>query len=241
MDLLWLLWRPIDVSTWWTAFDSFDDPLTSPRDGPSLTPLATHWCFHMMDLFWLLWRPIDVSTWWTFFDFSVSSHILIEFVSFHWICWTRTFWFLTWRRDGSVDPSACISFCSDWHRRLFSATDSRRLHSSTSSSHAFLVCWAWASVSSHMPIDFAGFFFDWICLLGLGPFWLLTWWGGGFFLLLFWWLGPSDVLHLWSFTCQSVLWKTDPRSTPLMIYFSSSSCAALVLFYAFCSPVFCLG
>ena len=142
MDLLWLLWRPIDVSTWWTAFDSFDDPLTSPRDGPSLTPLATHWCFHMMDLFWLLWRPIDVSTWWTFFDFSVSSHILIEFVSFHWICWTRTFWFLTWRRDGSVDPSACISFCSDWHRRLFSATDSRRLHSSTSSSHAFLVCWA---------------------------------------------------------------------------------------------------
>ena len=26
-----------------------------------------------------------------------------------------------------------------------------------------------------------------------------------------------------------------------MIYFSSSPCAALVLFYAFCSPVFCLG
>ena len=91
LSTLTTLWRSIDVFLWWTFFDSFDDPLTSPRDGPSLTPRATHWCFHMMDLFWLLWRPIDVSTWWTFFDFSVSSHILIEFVSFDCICWTRTF------------------------------------------------------------------------------------------------------------------------------------------------------
>ena len=234
MDLLWLLWRPIDVSTWWTAFDSFDDPLTSPRDGPSLTPLATHWCFHMMDLFWLLWRSIDVSTWWTFLNslspltYSLSLSLSTGFVGL------GPFDFLL---DGGV---ALMTPPPVFHL-LPMATDSRRLHSSASSSHAFLVCWAWASVSSHMPIDFAGFFFDWIWLLGLGPFWLLTWWGGGFFLLLFWWLGPSDVLHLWSFTCQSVLWKTDPRSTPLMIYFSSSSCAALVLFYAFCSPVFCLG
>ena len=120
VGLLGRLGQHIDV------FDSFDDPLTFSHDGPSLTPLTIRWRLHMMDLL----------------DFSVSSHILIEFVSFHWICWTRTFWFLTWRRDGSVDPSACISFCSDWHRRLSSATDSRRLHSSTSSSHAFLVCWA---------------------------------------------------------------------------------------------------
>ena len=168
-----------------------------------------------------------------------ETHILIEFVSFHWICWTRTFWFLTWWR-----------LC--WPLRLYfillrlaSATFLCYWLTEATFLHFFITRFpcvlGWASVSSHMPIDFAGFFFDWIWLLGLGPFWLLTWWGGGFFLLLFWWLGLSDVLHLWSFTCQSVLWKTDPRSTPLMIYFSSSSCAALVLFYAFCSPVFCLG
>ena len=155
----------------------------------------------------------------------LDSDLLISDLTEGWLCWPLRLYFILLRL-------ASATFLCYW------LTEATFLHFFIT---RFPCVLGWASVSSHMPIDFAGFFFDWIWLLGLGPFWLLTWWGGGFFLLLFWWLGLSDVLHLWSFTCQSVLWKTDPRSTPLMIYFSSSSCAALVLFYAFCSPVFCLG
>ena len=92
---------------------------------------------------------------------------------------------------GSVDPSACISFCSDWHRRLFSATDSRRLHSSTSSSHAFLVCWAGPLCPLTCPLILLDSFSTGFDFLDLDLFDSLL--GGG---VAFFFCYPGDLDHL---------------------------------------------
>ena len=159
LSTLTTLWRSIDVFLWWTFFDSFDDPLTSPHDEPPLTS----------------WRSIDISTWWTFFDsfgdplmFSHDGPFLTPLTT-HWrlhmmdLLWllcllSHTHWVCLFPLD-LLDSDLLISYLTEgwlcWPLRLYFIL--LRLASAT-----FLCYWLTEATFLHFFIT------RFPCVLGLG-------------------------------------------------------------------------